>query len=306
MKKYILSQDVGLLIGDWARRNGFNIPGPKYFEGMTNEIAADIQYLFDSNNKKVAVEVLLAKKIIHAVNKKIKNDRKDFVISLEKAYFACDAHLEVSRTVKFYNSHWQELGEMARPGCLSFEEQIRIIARKAKNKKVVLLDDGCWTGHSIEKISGALSSANVNIEKIVFGIMIDRGPIKAAAPIESIFVFPEKDVLDWVCERDFVPGTPLGGKTVSDENDDDNFNVGAYYLFGMGDFKNWASLDFDDETIKMFTRRRLRQAAKLFEKIGDLSKRPVLLNDMERIPLGYSAQKERRFVEILESGAERL
>lgn len=305
-KLYLISQDVGILLEKWARRKRFKIPEPGYFDALVQDTAADIQTLFDKN-RRAKVKIIFAKDLVRETKKLMKIGTKDFIVSLDRAYFDCDYHLELSRAVRYEGSKWISLGECPRPGCKPLEEQIADLANKTKGKQVIIVDDGCWTGGSIKKITQELQRVGVHIKGIVFGIMIDRGKLKIDAPLNSVHVFPEEKIIDWICERDFVPGTPLGGKTVLREEGLDTKNIGAYYLFGMGDYEKWASFkNFSVKQVKWFTRRRLHQATRLFEKIESLSGRSVLMKHIDRIPYGFDDDHALSFVNLLRQKAKEM
>lgn len=308
MKRYILSQDIGLLIKKWARERKFRTPNSNYFYALTKEIASDLQLLFDKNKKNIKVELISAVNILKKTGR-IKAKEDDFVVSLDKVFFTCcDYQFEINRIVQFDGVKWKNLGEGPRPNSKPLNEQLDEIVGFVKDtRKIILIDDGCWTAGSMKKIIKGLLDRDrgVKVKKIISGIFIDQGNWDLDIPIQFSYSFNKEDVLDWVCERDFIPGIPLGGKTVIEKLDKAQ-NIGAYYLFNMGDYKAWASLDFKDEEIKWFSRRRLHQAIELFTQISLLSNKSVLVKDIERIPYGLSIKAKTPFTILLKELVEKL
>jgi len=307
MKKYILSQDVGILMGKWAERKAFQIPDLSYFNSLTRQVAADLQILFNEECKDVKVEIVLADDICKKINTEIRFNKEDFIVSLDRVYFECDFQFEICRVVSFDGKEWIDCGRRARPGSKSLEEQMDQIVDFANNRSIVLTDDGCWTNRTIKEIINGLVARGAKVKEVVFALFFGRDTQDFGTVIKPIYIFSDENVLDWVCERDFIPGVPLGGRTVVGELGDHYFhNVGAYYLFNMGDFRNWASLDFSEDRIKWFTKRRLYQAAELFAQIERLSSRPVIIEDMERIPFGLNIKSGMPFVALLEEAIKKI
>ena len=61
---------------------------------------------------------------------------------------------------------WFPMGETQRPGAKSLENQIREVVRMADGRKIVLIDDGCWTGDSAMNIIGKIIVRGVVLRKL--------------------------------------------------------------------------------------------------------------------------------------------
>jgi len=101
-----------------------------------------------------------------------------------------------------------------------------------------------------------------------------------------------------------VPGTPLGGRTVLEQSEEQKYNVGAYYLFGMGDPINWASLDFPEKDVRLYSGKCIHRALDFFQKAEALSGKRILLRDMDRVPFSLrNIDPQVAFVSALEETA---
>ncbi|MBU2264945.1 MAG: hypothetical protein ABIJ85_02205 [bacterium] len=307
MRKYVLTQDVGSLMSKWASQRGFIIPDGNYFQSLTEGIVADLQLLFDKYKRDVKVVVILAQDLIEKMKRKLALDEDDFIVSLDRAYFDSHFYLEVNRVVKNKKAVWCPLGEAQRPGAKSPESQIEEAVRMAGGKKIVLIDDGCWTGDSAMNIIGKIIAKGGSIKKVIFGILVERDNLSFGVPTQSIFSFHHLEIMDWICERDFVPGTPLGGRTVLEQSGERKYNIGAYYLYGMGDLINWASLDFPEKDVKSYSKKCIYRALDFFQKTEALSGKRILLQDVSRIPFNLrKSDPQIAFIDALEEVADKL
>ncbi len=304
MKKYmyLISQDLQMLFANWAKEFDFNIPGKTYFANISQGIVCDLQSIFSREREDVAVQLISFDQMYNGLQKKLSSRFNDLIISLDKVYLPSNFQLEINRIVCKKENEWEDLGECSRPGFKSIDQQLDEICSSVNGARVTVVDDGCWSGGSIALVLKALRNRNINISKVLVGVFVDSGKLSLDIPLEFAIRFSANSVIDWICERDFFPGAPLGGRTVKidSNNGGTNKSYGAYYLFGMGDYANWASLQFEDKLIRSFTQRCIGRSIALFNEIEELSSKAVLMNNLSRLPYGIGFNCQDRFVDVLE------
>jgi hypothetical protein len=302
IRTYVISQDLWILFSGWAKRLGFKIPDKNYFIDLSKGIASDLQSIFDKSGRGINVELISSDKLHKQIGWKLPKASNDAIISLDKVYFAGNFQLEINRAVRKEREKWEDLDECSRPGFISIDQQFDSICSKINgNNRVLVVDDGCWSGDSISWAVKELQKRNINVDKVLVGIFIDSGKSLLNVPLEFIIRYSADSILDWICERDFLLGAPYGGRTVVDDSlcELHRKSYGAYYLWGMGDYVNWASLNLNEDLVKWFTKQCILRAIHLFCSIEDLSGKPVLMNDLSRLPYGIEFEYNEKFIDVL-------
>lgn len=305
MKKqtYLVSQDLWMLFTNWAKEFGFRIPAKTYFAKLSQKTIRDLQLIFDKEKKNVEVKNISFNRMQQGLQRGISLNPDSLVVSLDKVYLLGDFQMEINRIVSMKDGEWKDLGEHSRPGFESIEQQLDRIGSRINGKSAIVVDDGCWSGGSISRVVEEFLSRNVQVEKVLVGIFIDSDNknFSLDVPLEFVFRFPVDSIIDWICERDFLPGTPFGGRTVFTDSYGkiNQKSYGAYYLFGMGDYARWASLQFEKDLVKWFTQQCIKRSIKLFKMIERLSGKLVLMSDLSRLPYGVEFDYHERFIDVL-------
>lgn len=301
IRTYVISQDLWILFSIWAKQLGFKIPDKNYFTDLSQGIASDLQSIFDKSGKRIDVKLISSDKLHKRIGWKLSKVPNDAIISLDKVYFEGDFQLEINRAVQKEGEKWKDLKECNRPGFISINQQFDSICSKINGNRVLVVDDGCWSGNSISWAVKELQKRNINVDRVLVGIFIDSGKSLLNVPLEFIIRYSVDSILDWICERDFLLGAPYGGRTVIDDPlcKSHRKSYGAYYLWGMGDYTDWASLNLNEDLVKWFTKRCILRAIYLFRSIEDLSGKPVLMSNLSRLPYGVEFEYDEKFINVL-------
>lgn len=312
MKKYIVTEDNGWLMGRWAEANKFCLPNPDYFTAMLFWLVSQLRLMFKYKGaENIEVESIPHHLLSSGIASRISR-RSLPIVSLDRVYAnGADHHIDITRIVEHDGKKWIEhLRHGPRPGFPSIEEQIQKILL-SPHKAFIIVDDGCWSGNSLHNIICKLEKNGKKVDFIVVGVHI-RGDhsLLAHRDLEHCHEYDRKGVLDWVSQRDFFPGIPLGGRTLGTAIDGqlkpDPRNIGVPYLLGFGDPVRWASLDFPEDMLREFTLGCLDKSIKLYEQIELASGRKVFVKDVERIPWGIEADSSVCFVDLLHEHFRRV
>jgi len=281
MAPYVVSQDVALLLGLWAKTRGFQIPSSVFFAGWREEFTLFMKGVFPSflsvseEEMRGGLSTLLAEADLP-------------VLSLDGVYVQADLSLELARQV---DRCGKDCGIRYRPGTASILHQVRRIQRSGV-REVVLADDVIFSGTLIERVCRLLGGLQIRVPIVCAGVGIGEGIEKLTGQgfdIRCVRIFEK--VVDEICERDFVPGVPQSGRALWGED-----RVGVPYLFPFGDPVGWASIP--PERAESFSSFCLFHTTVLFEEIERVSGRVVRCFDLSRFPAGLP-QDDTRFVDAL-------
>lgn len=300
-----------VISGDTQRglfRSGFPVPNSLFFQSMAENRVGYVQEHFGH-------PVVLHK------------DEKDLsiqstahvsscdlpVIALDQVYLDCPyTSLEVSRLCNSKTLAGQELG--SRNG-IPFLQQLDQIAQTLGHCEVQLFDDVIFTAKDLaEKIVPLLKERGITVKRIVVAILIGNGEKKLSElhpeiELDAVHYYPE--VLDEVCERDFLAGVPQSGRLfgmngvpVQPKTCAPYFRPWTRNSSGECFLYDWATLGEKNNSPEMETkvlewsRFCLEQSIRLWEEIERLSRRLVHCDDLERRPWGIPCDKSR-FVDHL-------
>ncbi len=231
--------------------------------------------------------------------------------------------LSITRCV---SPDWSDLGRGSRPGMpgigeaetRSVETQVsdcvdRMCAwEDLSTSSLVLVDDGAFDGHTIVMVMNEFAKYGFFFQRVNLGIATRRGEETIQAwdwPKSNEYPYATKkapyvtneipytgsavkapDIKEWVCERDFFPGVPLGGKVIADPASGQRrpspllvrgIPVRAQYLQDWGDIVNWASLT---QGLNWFTLDILELSIDLWETIERACSRHFYVRDLPSVP----------------------
>jgi hypothetical protein len=270
---FVLSEDIGLLMKQWSREKNRKIPDQDYFKDNTVLLMDLLQTLFSS------VILAEARNIVDFLSGCI--GKNDFVISMDRAY---TPFLKKAKNIitlddcRAFNLDNQFI-RAERP-----EKQIAVDLKKDGLKNITLVDDVIFDGKSISQVIDKLSPLKVN--KIAVGITTRAGKKKIeeayGIPVEAAYTFD--NLLDEVCERDFIAGTPLCGRPVYVDQQRPFFLGSKPYVLPYGDPVNWASIPA--ESAARFSESCCTVSAKLWQDVGQLNRMDICNRDLPRMVFG--------------------
>jgi hypothetical protein len=282
-KPYVISEDIHLLLSEWAKKRGFKLPSIKFFKQLREEMKEQLERIFGNGN----VDMIPVSDLRQGMQRLIKETRLP-AVSMDRVYIKTNPAIEVTRVV---DDSLNDCGIAPRFGASPIEEQL--LAIKRKYKEITLVDDVVFSGKVMSNIVQSLEAIGVKVPVVVAGITIGEGVRrlgeKTKARILSVHYY--EGVIDEICERDFYPGVPLSGRTLRGRT-----NMGVPYLLPFGKPAEWASIPKEWE-IK-FSNFCLRQTVKLWREIEEVSGKEVRNCDIERLPIGFRRNKTR-FIENL-------
>lgn len=278
---YVVSEDISLLLSRWAEERGFNLPNKVFFKQLRNRFESVFRQVFRNFDLVSETELTVG------MNEIVQNTGL-YPVSLDRVYFRSKSALDITRMV---DTNGQDKGLGRRMDSLTILEQFRKL-RLTGIKEVVLVDDVIFSGDLIRKVADGLSGMGIKTPVICAGIGITEGINKLngyGKDVRCVRQYPE--VIDEICERDFYPGVPLCGRTLTGEK-----NLGVPYILPFGKPGKWASIPPEAET--PISRFCLEQTIELFQEIEKASNRYVRCCDLDRGVAGLP-QDETKFLNAL-------
>ncbi len=250
------------------------------------------------------------------------NARGHFTVSLNVGdQDWCDFNLELSR---LQTTHGSKLEMTARPGAQQVWQQLIELRRKMAEQgvtKICLVDDHAFSCGTLERAVETLSSAGIEVEKIVTGTQVGASPALASKGIPLIssarFEHASKndprtilDSLDLVEARYFLLGATGGVVKLQDGS------LGRVpYLLPFAEVSKKASIpenlakEFSEKVLELNIRffNELEQKLKIVARLEDSHPDVVTLLRSQGFAPGLSmadiaCEAQQRYSEILSSG----
>jgi len=285
-KPYVVSADSRGLLNQWAKKNRLTLPDDDYFEGMLRDLENALGQYF------AKVDIVPEDFLRQGLNGLIKNSPVP-VVSLDRAYINPKQNnligfLDATRTV---DSNLNSTGLGSRALEISLERQIGQLASSQSGKAIALADDVIFEGKTMLQLAQKLRSKGIIVDTIYSGITIKEGKElleQNGVRVDSLLEYDQ--VIDEICERDFVVGSPYSGRSVVNGQ---GIIEGAPYLYPFGKPVEWASIPQEDAI--NFSLFALYQSLQMWTKTEQLSGQSIPTQQVAKpvfgLPQGISMSK---------------
>jgi hypothetical protein len=268
---YVVSADAAGLLRQWADEHGMQVPDQDFFDEISYNLGDKLQRVTGQ-----PVQVVPEAEMRDGMAIRMSKDHRP-IVSLDRAYVdSCQpglvGYIDATRAV--HEVHHEDGsrtfpsagGLRPRPGFPSIQDQLAQL-RTPDVSPITIVDDVIFAGDGAVDLAERLKAVNRPVERIVAGIGILAGVEKIrAAGIEVDCVRIYDSITDEVCERDFLAGVPMSGRTVLGE---DGSHWSAPYFLPYGHPEQWASIPAD--RCKDLSRFCLEQSIRVWEAIEDAS-----------------------------------
>ena len=262
-KPYVVSADTQGLLKIWALKNNLTLPNDLYFEAMLRDLERTLNQFFSE------VDVIPENFLRQGLNELISTSAYP-VISLDRAYINNGqkniiGFIDATRTV---DAELNSVGLGSRVIEATLTRQLNQLATIQAGKTINLVDDVIFEGKTMFQLVQKLRNRGVTVDTVFSGITILEGQElleNNGVGIKSLLVYDQ--VVDEICQRDFVVGAPYSGRSVVNNN---GVIEGAPYLYPFGKPVEWASIPAESATD--FSLFLLSQALQLWataEKLSD-------------------------------------
>lgn len=203
-------------------------------------------------------------------------------------YIGCQC-LAINR---LYDPHGACIGHGPRPGFPPIDVQLDELSNYLLGKSVVLIEDGVFTGGTLEFVLKELSARGHSVSDVLIGFCklnaVDA--LKRGLNGRVKTVIDVKEVIDWLPFHDIFPLMPHSGRVIGYES---GCSPGEYlpmtvggasfsypYIEPFGMPGEWAGVSH--EAAQEISRFGLLKSIELFELMERLNRRHVLVRDMMR------------------------
>lgn len=277
-RPYVVSADAQGLMTRWSERNGYVIPANgSFFEGMLSDLQDVLSGYFPGG-----VEIIPEERLRSGLIQEVA--RSQFpVVSLERAYLPKNAQnligfIDATRAV---DQNLNDVGIVARPGCLPLESQLNILQDQLKRKgvdTVALLDDVIFNGDGMLRVVDDLKQKGINVTRVIAGVGIKNGVDRLREREITVVCLEEfAEVVDEVCQRDYYVGVPYSGRTLVDQQ---GIIFSAPYLLPFGNPIEWASIP--EDKAREFSEFCLSQSILLWTRVESNSQQEVPMKALPR------------------------
>lgn len=276
-KPYVVSADIEGLLKKWARSDGYQLPETPFFLGMLTDLQKSLSECFGTE-----VEIVPEKKLRAGLISLCKSSEFP-IVSLDRAYLEETSpnivgFLETNRAV---DENLKDVGLVCRPNCPPVDIQIDSLISyflSMEIRKVALIDDVIFSGGGIIDIVKSFEKRGVMVEKVIAGIIVGKGLNNLRKNgISPLWLELYPEVIDEVCQRDFVAGVPYSGRLMLSGN---GKIYGAPYFYPLGNPIEWASIP--EAKADDFSRFCLEQSILLWTKIENESQAVVPIKALPR------------------------
>ncbi|MEK7557547.1 MAG: phosphoribosyltransferase [Patescibacteria group bacterium] len=289
-RPYVVTEDVQPLVETWAKERDFTPPSQEFWDKFNGRFRGMMGAIFPN------FVLLPAQEITEEVRRRVSKYEGVSgvaIIALDELYNVGEHQFNMTRYV---DPEGTEIGIGTRFNTPGLATQLKTIVDDLRSRgitEVVLVDDVIFNGTQVMRLARLLARAGIKVKAVVAAVGIGSGVERLQTEgidVECARVYPH--VIDQVCQRDFFPGVPAGGRTIPTDSDE-----GIPYLLPLGKPLEWASIPEEWElSLSQFC---LQETIALFEEIERRSHKPVLCRDLPRT-VANLPRDERRFVDVLQ------
>lgn len=228
-KPYVVSSDLGLV---WGRRAGRKLSKSGLFN-FRQQVRRSLEecFGFGSCDWVPEDELYEGMAFLRAKHESLPLVSFDKVYSDNLVY-----EYDVSRMVG--RNGWDTGYGTTTGRPMDLREIVEDAARFLKKGEAAFVDDVIFSGTLFERLIDLFAERGIRIVHAYAGVAIQDGIKrlkKKGCTVHAVRTY--REVVDEICERDFMPGAPLSGRTVSEM-----VNTGMPYLLPFGRPHEWASI----------------------------------------------------------------
>ena len=287
---YVITHDIGEKIAAY-RRVGILTPDPddSFFAEISDELRKQLQHALGPD---VTVKSIRMRDLADDIlgNAYAANQKRDSLIISTCPEIAEPMHgvtLDVNRMVNVWGD---SIGLGPRPGRPPLNEQLDLIKFRCQGRPVTLVEDGIFSGTTLEFIANLFQSKGIAIDSIIAGFTFNKArPMIEKLEERGIAIHCVEqfgDIIDWVPDHDFYPLVPncglvLGVDVVGQPTpfySDEGACFSIPYVKPLGKMSKWASIPEDREDD--FSKFCLAMSSSIYTKLDILNKGDIPLRSL--------------------------
>jgi len=178
----------------------------------------------------------------------------------------------------------------SRAGSSSVEKQLELMRKELSGRRVIILEDGSFTGSTLCFMLDKLSSCGAKVEAIVVGILFPDAKKKLEMTFKGELVckYHFENPFDWMPSHDFFPFVPNSGRVIGTKAGEsfiplhmsDRSTLSKPYILPYGQLDKWAGLPLDRSEMIDMSRFCMDGSIEIFEVMERLNGRPITVGDI--------------------------
>jgi len=266
---------------------------PGILDDLEKELVKSIDEAVGADNATILVSETDLEREIHSIVQEIDgqvvNASRD--IALPSQF-----HLDVTRLA---NRQGQFIGHGPRPGTDYLNRQFDLIKKGVGDCRVVLIEDGAYTGKTVRFILNKLKEHQISQAVIVVGMIFREAKFTLLDEIargDVVIVRDESDAIDWLPLHDLIPFTPRSGKVLGHcEIDGKPYPVYDYHgvslsfpyiePFSTVHMRGWTSIGEPDVRRKL-SQKCLEITSRLYHFLDSFRVEPITIEDLVGVRSG--------------------
>lgn len=178
----------------------------------------------------------------------------------------------------------------SRAGTCSVEKQIELISRELRGRRVIILEDGSFTGSTLCYMLEKLSSCEANVVAIVMGLLFPVAKKKLTDTFKGELVckYHFENPFDWMPSHDFFPFVPNSGRVIGTKVGDslmplhmfDRSTLSKPYVLPYGQLDDWAGLPLTKNGMVEFSRFCIEGSMQIFRTMEKLNGKTITVGDV--------------------------
>ena len=284
--QYILTQTLFEHLNSF-KRVGLKIPHRTLIDEIEEGLAALIRKSFDGS--KFALETInfgeFCDEIISSA-RDIKTRMPDAVIVSTTPMISYETSGICVGLSRLIDMDGNIISVGSRAGSDSVERQIESIAERISGRRVIILEDGSFTGGTLCYMLDKLSGTGAKVEAIVMGILFPDAKERLAKSFkgELVHKYQFEKPYDWMPSHDFFPFIPNSGRVIGTQVGDslipahmfDHSTLSKPYILPYGELGEWAGLThMQRKQLLELSIFCLSGAIRIFEEMEKLNDRPI-------------------------------
>lgn len=205
-----------------------------------------------------------------------------------------EAKSKAESHVLHFNRLFDVKGEMIgygpRPGFISMDRQLADLLARVNGRKVVLIEDGAFTGGTLYFVLSRLIAHGIRVSAVVVGFCtpLALGRVRQVFSGELIVVNEVEGLIDWVPDHDLVPFTPNCGRVLGESTPHgflpvrtpDGVTCAYPYILPFGKMEEWTSLP--KEGARNLSKFCLEMSIDLFNEVASYEGHQITIGELVR------------------------
>ena len=273
------------------KRVGLKIPSREFVEKIEDGVTQRIKKSFEGSRSVVEVihftdfcdEIVSAARVIKA-------QMPDAVVITTTPMISSDSNgicIGLSRLIDI-NGELISIG--SRAGFPSISTQIKNISADVSGKRVIILDDGSFTGSTLCFMIDQLSKQRAEVSAVIVGILFPeaRERLQETFKGELVHRYHFEKPYDWMPSHDFFPFIPNSGRVIGTKIGDtlipfrhsDRSTMSKPYILPYGKLEKWAGLQMSQDELIWLSQFCITGSTEIFQEMEKINGRTIKVGDL--------------------------